>query len=130
MEVKKLTPVLAVAEIERSLPLWESLGFERTVSVPHGESLGFVILQRGGVEVMLQSRDSLAADMPAAVERGTGPTLVYVEVDDLDAAVGALPAVDVVVQERTTDYGARETIFRDPDGHVIALAQFPQGGAG
>ena len=49
---KKLTPVLAVESIEPVLPLWESLGFAKTVEVPHGDCLGFVVLQSGNVEVM------------------------------------------------------------------------------
>jgi hypothetical protein len=56
--IKKLAPVLIVDRIEPLLPLWGALGFHRTAEVPHGEALGFVILERDGVEVMYQTRDS------------------------------------------------------------------------
>ena len=67
--MKKLTPNLIVDKIEDSLPFWvQRLGFEKTVEVPAGERLGFVILQRGDVELMLQSRASLAKDVPAIAD--------------------------------------------------------------
>ena len=50
MAVKKLTPVLFVEKIEPVLPFWmQHLGFIKTVEVPDGDRLGFVILQQGGV---------------------------------------------------------------------------------
>ena len=71
--MNKLTPNLIVEGIEACLPFWtERLGFERTVEVPQGERLGFVILKRGPVEVMLQSRASLATDV-APIADGPHP---------------------------------------------------------
>lgn len=53
MTVKKLTPVLFVPAIEPVLPFWvDRLGFAKTVEVPEGDSIGFVILQKDGVELM------------------------------------------------------------------------------
>ena len=57
----KITPILIVDEIEPSLNFWVAkLGFEKTVEVPEGDKLGFVILQKEGAEVMLQSRPASA----------------------------------------------------------------------
>jgi len=45
----KITSVLLVDEIEKSLPFWvERMGFEKTVEVPEGDRLSFVILVRDG----------------------------------------------------------------------------------
>ena len=45
VHVKKLTPILTVESIEPCLPFWmDALGFTKTVEVPHGDALGFVIL--------------------------------------------------------------------------------------
>ncbi len=53
MPVKKLTPVLFVEKIESVLPFWtQHLGFIKTVAVPDGDKLAFVILQPGTAEVM------------------------------------------------------------------------------
>ncbi len=60
MTMKKLTPVLMVEEIEPCLPFWvERLGFQKVTEVPEGDKLGFVILAKGNVQVMYQSRASL-----------------------------------------------------------------------
>jgi uncharacterized glyoxalase superfamily protein PhnB len=124
--IKKLAPVLIVDRIEPLLPLWDALGFRRTAEVPHDEGLGFVILERDGVEVMYQTRDSVAADEPHVLEGAhpPGAAALFIEVEDLDAMARALPAgTDVVNARRTTFYGSTETIFRDGAGNVITLAQ-------
>ncbi len=55
----KITPNLIVDRIEDCLPFWvDRLGFETTVQVPQGDRLGFVILKRELIELMLQSRAS------------------------------------------------------------------------
>src|SRR6202171_1645902 len=66
--MKKLTPVISVDQIEPSLPFWiERLGFQKTAEVPEKDKLGFVILIKGSVEVMYQTRASVAKDLGTAV---------------------------------------------------------------
>ena len=123
--VKKLTPVLFVEKIEPVLPFWtEHLGFVKTVEVPEGDRLGFVILQRGNVEVMYESFAAAEKDLPAiAASVRKGPTFLYIEVESLDALKPALNSGDVFLPERTTFYGAREIGIRDPAGHFLTFAQ-------
>ena len=124
--IKKLAPVLIVDRIEPLLPLWAALGFRRTAEVPHGEGLGFVILERDGVEVMYQTLDSVGADEPRVLEgsRPPGAAAIFIEVDDLEAMAKALPSgTEVINARRQTFYGSTETIFRDGAGNVITLAQ-------
>jgi uncharacterized glyoxalase superfamily protein PhnB len=117
--LKKLTPNLIVDSVEQGLAFWvDRLGFEKTVEVPEGERLGFVILKRGDLEVMLQSRASLQKDVPAIAD-GPQRAVLYLEVDSLDPIRKALSGWPLVVPERTTFYGARELIVRDPAGHVV-----------
>ena len=126
MTMKKLTPVILVEEIEPCLPFWvERLGFAKTVEVPEGNRLGFVILVKDGVEVMYQSRASVAKDLPQlakGVFRST--TGLFIEVDGLDAILAKLKGVEVVVPERKTFYGAREIGVREPGGSVVVFAEF------
>jgi uncharacterized glyoxalase superfamily protein PhnB len=123
--LKKLTPVLIVPTIEPVLPFWEALGFARTVEVPEGDRLGFVILNRDAVEVMLQSHESVRHDEPRVLDKGpAGAACLYVEVDDLEEIAARVPKdAEVIVARRTTPYGATETIVRDPAGNVVAFAQ-------
>jgi hypothetical protein len=122
---KKLTPVLAVASIEPVLPLWEALGFEKTVEVPHGESLGFVILKAGNVEVMYQTFDSIREDEPRVLEgKGLGNASLYIDVENLDSVAARLPrGTDIIVGRRKTFYGATETILRDAAGNIVIFSQ-------
>jgi uncharacterized glyoxalase superfamily protein PhnB len=126
MPVKKLTPVLFVEKIESVFAFWiQHLGFIKTVEVPDGDKLAFVILQQGTAEVMYQSFASVDKDVPAiAADIRKGPTFLYLEVDDLGAVKAATAGMDVYMPERTTFYGSREIGVKDPAGHFITFAHF------
>ena len=123
--VAKATPVLAVERIEPVLPFWESLGFKRTVEVPHGDGLGFVILHDGHTELMYQTYASIGEDVPAVLEAARASrAMLFVEVPDLDAVEHALAGQPVYLPRRTTFYGSTEIGYRDPAGHYVTFAQF------
>jgi len=126
MNIKKITPLLFVEEIEPCAKFWtERLDFQKTAEVPEGGKLGFVILQKGNVELMYQSFASLAKDMPALSPTARkGAAFLYVEVDDLDPVIAAVKGAEVYMPVRTTFYGAKEIGVSDPAGHHITFAQF------
>ncbi len=102
----------------------ERLCFQKTAEVPDGDRLGFVILQKGDLEIMYQSFASAEKDTHAAAkEINGGRTFLYIEVDKLDEVIAALKGVNVVVPLRTTFYGAREIGVKDPAGHVVLFAE-------
>ena len=126
MNVKKITPVLLVDQIEPVLPFWiDRLGFTKAIEVPDGNKLAFVDFQKGSVEVMYQTYASVEKDatpeMRAAARKG--PTYLYLEVDNLDAVLAAMKSVNKVMPERTAFYGMREFAVQDPAGHFITFAQ-------
>ncbi len=126
MNVKRITPVLFVEEIEPCAKFWaERFGFQKTAEVPEGNKLGFLILQKGSAEIMYQTYASIEKDMPAisSVVR-KGPTFLYVEVDDLDAVISAVKGAEVYMPVRTTFYGAKEIGVKEPAGHYVTFAQF------
>jgi uncharacterized glyoxalase superfamily protein PhnB len=122
--VKMISAVLFVEEIEPCTKFWvERLGFEKTVEVPEGDKLGFVILQQGNVEVMYQSFDSAEKDVPAiAKEIRKGPTFLYIEVEHLEPIIEKLKGASVYMPVRTAFYGMKEIGVRDPAGHCIVFA--------
>ncbi len=123
MKLKRVSPVLFVDAIEPCLPLWETLGFTRTVEVPDNlGKLGFVILARDGHEVMYQSRTSAKTDVPALAE-GAWRSALYFEVDDLDGFAHLTKGAPAVFARRKTFYGAEEFGVRDAAGNVITFAQ-------
>lgn len=118
----KLSPVLIVDAIEPCLPFWtDRLGFTKVAEVPEGDRLGFVILQKDGVEVMYQSRDSVRKDIPQLADTPPGTSL-YIEVSDIDAAEKAVKGLPVVVPRRKTFYGAEEIGVREPGGNAVILS--------
>lgn len=120
--MKSIVSNLIVASIEDCLPFYTGrLGFTKTVEVPHEGKLGFAILKHGEVELMLQSRASLAADI-AGLEPDGFRAALYIEVERLAPIREALEGWPRVIPERTTFYGAREIIVRDPAGNLVAFA--------
>jgi hypothetical protein len=121
--MKKLTPIIVVDAIEPCLPFWtERLGFEVTVTVPHGDRIGFAIVARDRVEVMYQSRESVAADVPSMSNVVGGAPVLFIEVEDVGEVESALESADVLVPRRQTFYGMDEVFVRAPCGTVVGFA--------
>jgi uncharacterized glyoxalase superfamily protein PhnB len=126
MNVKRITPVLLVKEIEPLVPFWVGrLGFAKTIEVPDGNKLGFVAFHKGTTEVMYQTYSSVEKDAPAAMaaEARKGSTYLYMEVDDLDAVLASTKDMKIVMPLRTAFYGMREFAVQDPAGHFVTFAQ-------
>lgn len=120
--LKRITPVLLVDEIEPCVPFWERLGFDKTAEVPHEGRLGFVILEKSGLEIMYQTRESLASDLPALADAPGGGTYLFLEVMDLDATIEAVEGAPIVFPRRKTFYGMEEIGVREPGGNAITFA--------
>ena len=127
-QMRKLTPVLIVDAIEPCLPFWvDRLGFAKVAEVPHENALGFVILVKDDVEIMYQTRASVAADVPAFAREGEGSkthsTTLFIEVSDVAAVERAMKGVTFLLPRRTTFYGMDEIGVREPAGHIVMFAQ-------
>jgi len=125
MKLKRITPVIVVDAIEPVLAFWvDRLGFTKTNEVPHEGHLGFVILERDGIELMYQTVASVAADVSALKGVPLRGTMLFIEVDNLDEIEKKLAGVTYVVPRRTTFYGSQEVIVREPGGNTVNFAQF------
>lgn len=120
--MQALTPLLIVDRIEPCLDFWTRLGFQKIVERPEGEHLGFVILRSSAVEVLYQSRASVAKDIPV-MEDFPCSTVLYVRVTGLDGVIEKLRGAEVVVEKRVTFYGATEYWVREPGGNVIGFSE-------
>lgn len=116
-------PVFRVASVARSMAWYGAvLGFEAdAVGPPHDPV--FAILRRDGVELMLQKvRSAVAA--PRASGDPEGGWDVYLRIDDVDAIRERLrtkvPNLGAIIDR---EYGCRELMLADPDGHVIVLGE-------
>ena len=138
VEMKKLTPIITVEQIEPCLSFWSGLGFETTVTVPHGDAMGFAMLQMGDVEIMYQSRASVDDDLGEAgqaagfaslgEEFARSTSLLFIEVEAIDPLLAKLGDVAVVVPRRETFYGMDEIFVQAPCGtHVGFAARVEEG---
>ena len=124
MSIKKVTPMLLAEKIEAVLPFWNALGFEVSTQVDVADQLGFVILNRGDLEIMYQTISGVRNDAPGLLSGSNHFTaILYLEVKDLDGLLNRIENTEVAVQRRTTFYGADEIFLRDPAGNLIGLAE-------
>lgn len=125
MNVKRITPVLYVEEIEPCLNFWVGrLGFQKTAEVPDGGKLAFVSLAKGSTEIMYQTFASQEKETPGWSKQFRGPSFLFIEVDTLDEVISSMKGVKVEIPERKTFYGSREIGYKDPGGHVVLFAEF------
>ncbi len=96
MTVKRLTPNLYTDDVEACVKLWvERMHFEKTMEVPDGERLAFAALQKGNIEVMYGSYASLDKDPNSAHAHQRGTGFLFLEIDDIDAALAAMKGAPV-----------------------------------
>ena len=132
-----LTPNLTVEDVNACADFYlNTLGFELLVAVPLNgtESLseippdravGFAMLKRDDVVVMLQSRASLEEDLPELAQTKIGSSIsLYIKITALEDLYEAVrDKAKVVVTPRETFYGMREFAIEDPNGYLLIFAQ-------
>jgi uncharacterized glyoxalase superfamily protein PhnB len=133
---KKLTANIIVSNVNEILDFYEKiLGFSLVMAVPEGSQqvitvrdtttpLGFAIIRRDDVELMIQSRKSLAKELPSLAGSPVGTSFsLYIQVDDIESLYRGIKDSAAIIEDlHTTFYGAREFCIRDSGGHVLTFA--------
>src|SRR5215217_4034257 len=129
-QLSSLTPVLIVDAVEPCLDFWVGrLAFSKENEVPGPDGkLIFASAKKDGVEIMYQTRASVAADSPGQAADLTGhSTALFITVptmadlDDIELRVKEAP---VVKPRHETFYGSVEFYVREPGGNVVGFAAF------
>ena len=124
MMITRLTPNLYTDDVMACVQFWTSrMGFMKTVEVPQEQGLAFAAMRCGSLELMYGSFASLGKELGAAMP-AKGPSFLFLEVDDVDAAFTAMKGAPVIVPMHKTFYGATEFTVTDPAGHFVTFAQF------
>jgi glyoxalase/bleomycin resistance protein/dioxygenase superfamily protein len=125
MKITRATPVLFVDRVEPTRDFFKRVGFAVTVEVPAGGGVGFALLEKDGVQVMVETRDN-ENEAPAArnLMKQSQRAAVFVEVDDLNEVIAALAGAKVLVERHKTFYGADEQGYEEPGGSLVTFAQF------
>ena len=127
MQIKRLTPMLNVSDIERSLKFYQKLvGFELVSPRRAVDQWRWAWIRSGTAELMLSESGGPAtrADQMDPAQHDGWPAIYYLYPDnvaDLHAAVKrqAFQVSDL----RVTFYGMKEFEVRDPDGHILWFGQ-------
>jgi catechol 2,3-dioxygenase-like lactoylglutathione lyase family enzyme len=101
---------VAPADIERSVELWQLLGFE--LVEPPASLSEFTWLERGGTQIHLMPTDS-----PTVPARGH----TAVVVPDFEGALAALAEHGFEVERRREHWGSPRGAAISPGGHRIEL---------
>jgi uncharacterized glyoxalase superfamily protein PhnB len=142
LRYESVAPVLIVERVEPTRDFFrDRLGFTQTTVVADGPStssgqaeLGFAMLEKDGVEVMIQSHASVIADVGPDAARAINETIsargavgLYFTVSDVELIVPAVADAGVIVPLRKTFYGMHEITVREPGGHALTFAsRLPQ----
>lgn len=135
LRYEAIAPVLIVERVEPTRDFFrDRLGFTPTAVVAGEGGLGFAMLEKDGVTVMIQSHASVVEDVGPEAARalnetisGRGAAALFVTVSDVDLVVPAIADADVIVPLRKTFYGMHEITVREPGGHAITFAsRLPQ----
>ena len=119
----KITQILYVEKIEPVIPFWVGrLAFEKTVEVPGSDGLQFIIIQKGDAELMFQTISGMQGDIPEIAHLARPGIGTFIEVDDFEDLLKRIEGADIVKPERTTFYGMREILVREPGGNIVCFA--------
>lgn len=128
MEQRVSLITLGVADLDRAVAFYESLGWSGRRPAPDAD---VVFFQAGGMVVALWGREQLAED--SGIDRDAGgwggmtlahnvrsPDAVDAVLDEARAAGGT-----VVREGAATVWGGYSGLFQDPDGHPWEVAHNP-----
>ena len=124
--LKKLTPNLMVEDVRHTLTFYRDiLNFSVVMTLPEIPPFDFGIVQRDGVELMFQSRQSLSENVPALAGSAMGASQTfYIEVTGISELHQQLrDKVEIVVDLHTTFYGTKEFYFRDINGYILSFSE-------
>lgn len=126
IRLKSLAPVLIVDRVEPCVRFWvDRLGFTSPNQVPGPDgALLFASVEKDGVEIMYQTRATVAEDSPKqAAELDGHSVTLFIGVEDLGAVERAVQGAPVVKPRHQTFYGSTELYVREPGGNVVGFAQ-------
>lgn len=130
LRYESIAPVLIVERVEPTRDFFrDRLGFTQTAVVNEGDELGFAMLEKDGIVVMVQSHASIITDVGPDAARAVNETIsgrgavgLFITVSDVELVVPAVADADVIVPLRKTFYGMHEITLREPGGHAVTFA--------
>ena len=127
MRIKRLTPMLNVSDIERSLDFYQKVaGFELASPREAVERWRWAWIKSGACELMLSESGgpAIRVDQLDPSEDEGWPAIYYFYPGDVVALHAEVKRKAIPVSDlRVTFYGMKEFEVRDPDGHILWFGQ-------
>jgi catechol 2,3-dioxygenase-like lactoylglutathione lyase family enzyme len=112
---------VTVADTDRAIDFYESLGFAKVVDIPMGPDMRWVEVELPGRETRIA-----LAPPPEGKPAGDADTGIILDTSDVDADHAALKAAGLDVDDEISRYGDPvPPMFwlRDPDGNSLIVVQ-------
>jgi uncharacterized glyoxalase superfamily protein PhnB len=135
--LNKLTVNMMVEDIQKTLKFYQdNLQFDFVMGVPEDKNevlaendfkrkLVYALVKHNSIEIMFQSKGSLANDIPYFENKAIGASAsFYFEVDDINHIYKKIKdKVKIVKDMYTTWYGMREFYIADCNGYILGFAK-------
>jgi predicted enzyme related to lactoylglutathione lyase len=112
---------VSVADSDRAIAFYESLGFVKVVDTPMNEDMRWVEMNLPGTETNIA-----LAPPPSGEQPGGQQTGICLDTEDVDADHAALKAAGADVDDEVSRFGGPvPPMFwlRDPDGNSLIVVQ-------
>lgn len=125
--LKKLVPNLMVTDVPATIKFYtEILGFALENQHPlDPETPIWANVERDGVSIMFQERNSMIEEFALFTDRPISPTqTLFIEVEGVEKLHEAIKdKVEILSPLQTTFYGTIEFYFKDLNGYVLGFSQ-------
>jgi uncharacterized glyoxalase superfamily protein PhnB len=126
MSFESLSPNLISESVNGSVEFYtKHLGFTLIASVPEQGIYDWAMIQRDNVSLMFQSLPSLQQDMPGLglTAKGSLGTF-FIKMKGIEELYNSVKGkVEISLDMRTTFYGMKEFVVKDPDGYFMCFAE-------
>jgi uncharacterized glyoxalase superfamily protein PhnB len=123
--MESLAPNIFTNNIQETIALYTTLGFNVTMSVPEqGDELVWVMMVNGSVTIMFQTYESLGNELPEISRTNGSSLLLYINMKNIRAFFDHIQSkVKVLKGLEKTFYGATEFSILDNNNYVLTFAE-------
>ena len=126
MKLNSLTPNVMVGDVNATIEWFNrNLGFQLVMSVPEEGKYEWAMISRDGVNLMLQTRESIASEQPEFAGIAIGASMsFFVKVDGLQQIYEHIKDAEAIIKTPyKTFYGMKEFLIRDCNGYYFTFAE-------
>jgi len=122
--MESLTPNLFVNDMNQTIEFYSLLGFRVTMKVPETGDIVWAMMTNGNVNMMFQTFDSLADELPEISRNNGGSLLFWIKVNDIRQLFNSIQnKIPILKGLEKTFYGSTEFSILDNNKYVLTFAQ-------